>query len=107
MVGNGGFSLRSKKFISACAKFAKEGLIPKYNPEDVILCIHHKKLFEENGMNFAPVPIAEQFAFEGEGLSETGWDGQFGFHGFRWTNISKWLEQNPQYDFKHFIEKEI
>ncbi|MFA5777401.1 MAG: DUF5672 family protein [Parcubacteria group bacterium] len=99
IVGNGGFSLRSKKFTSLCSRLAKENIFSNYHPEDVVLCVHSRKLLESNGIKFAPVNIAKQFSFEGEDDESIAWDGQFGFHGLQWTDISKWLEKNPEYYF--------
>ena len=37
-----------------------------------------------------------QFSFEGgDELSGVTWTNQFGFHGLRWTDISLWLQENP------------
>ena len=48
-------------------------------------------------MKFAPVELAKQFSFEEENTENYQWNGQFGFHGFSCTDISKWLEKNPEY----------
>lgn len=97
VVGNGGFSLRSKKLTSLCAKLAKEKVFSKYHPEDVVLAVHNRKILEDNQIKFAPVEIAKQFSFEAETDENDVWNGQFGFHGFAWTDISKWLEKHPKY----------
>jgi hypothetical protein len=102
IVGNGGFCLRSKKFISLCAELAREGKFARYNPEDLAVCVIYRRLFDEKEIQFAPPELARQFSFEGEGLDKEGWDGQFGFHGFRWTNISKWEKDHPEYNFDRF-----
>ena len=96
-VGNGGFSLRSKKFVSTSAQLARNGAFKEYDPEDVVLCIHNRALLESNGITFAPAIIAKRFSFENEDDEKKAWDGQFGFHGLSWTDISKWLDANPQY----------
>jgi len=105
IVGNGGFSLRSKKFTSLCAKFAKENLFKKYHPEDVTICVHNRKLMEDNGILFALVELAQKFSYEAEDDDRDVWDGQFGFHGLRWTNISKWLEKNTGYVIDNTLDK--
>lgn len=97
VVGNGGFSLRSKKLLSLTAKLFHDNKFEKYDPEDVAISVYYRQLLEENGIKFAPVEIAKQFSFEGGGLSNYFWDGQFGFHGLKWTDISKWSKQNPKY----------
>lgn len=97
VVGNGGFSLRSKKLLSLCAKLSKENAFSRYHPEDLVLCVYNRKLIEENGIKFAPFEVANNFSFENDDSEREYWDGQFGFHGFSWTDISKWLEKNPEY----------
>lgn len=97
VVGNGGFCLRSKKFLSVCSKLFKEDKIKRYHPEDVSLCVWNRELLENEGINFAPVEIAKNFSFEAENDEYNKWDGQFGFHGFRWTDISVWSKKHPEY----------
>lgn len=86
VVGNGGFSLRSKRFLQVSAQFAEQGLFKPYHPEDVALCVWHHKDFEQSGLTFAPSDIAARFSFEGDGDMEGKNDlytNQFGFHGFQ------------------------
>lgn len=97
VVGNGGFSLRSKKMIELTSKLAREGKLEKYSPEDVAICVYYRKIFEQNGIKFAPVKLAQQFSFESEGINNYAWNNQFGFHGLKWTDISNWTKKNPQY----------
>jgi len=99
VVGGGGFSLRSKKLLSLCAKLYKENEIQRHHPEDVSICVYNRRLFEDNGIKFAPADLAKKFSFEYKSDDSDKWDGQFGFHGFKWTNISKWLEKHPEYIF--------
>lgn len=73
-VGNGGFSLRSKRLLQAC-------LDPQFlatNPEDLAICRINRFLLErEHGIRFAPREVAERFSFE-----RTQPQGPtFGFHG--------------------------
>ncbi|MFA6601578.1 MAG: DUF5672 family protein [Candidatus Paceibacterota bacterium] len=100
LVGNGGFSLRSKKLTSLCAKLASSNAFKVYHPEDVALGVHYQKLLEDNGIEFAPLSVAKQFSFESDDTNNVKWDGQFGFHGLFWTDISKWLEAHPEYNGK-------
>ena len=73
-VGNGGFSLRSKKLLKALTNSDVE----IGHPEDYYTCVRNKKLLENNyDINFAPEVIAERFAVE-----RTKWHPTFGFHGF-------------------------
>jgi len=100
IVGNGGFSLRSKKLLSLCSKLADQ--IINYNPEDMAICIYYRKLMEENGIRFAPIDLAEKFSYEAlDDQKNYSWDGQFGFHGLKWTDISKWTKNHPEYDISN------
>lgn len=106
VVGNGGFSLRSKKLTSLCAKLVKDNLFSAYHPEDVAICVNSRKLLEDNGIKFAPVELAKKFSFESENDENDIWDGQFGFHGLRWTDISKWLKEHPEYNIDNTLDKD-
>lgn len=96
VVGNGGFCLRSKKFVQTCARLAREGKILKTHPEDVVLCVWNRDLFEKEEIRFAPVELAKQFSIEGE-ERDGEYKDQFGFHGFSWTDIDMWIEAHPEY----------
>lgn len=75
-VGNGGFSLRSQRFMAAGADLP----VTDIHPEDQVLCRTHRPLLERgHGVRFAPVALARRFAFENE--SPRG--PVFGFHGPR------------------------
>lgn len=80
-VGNGGFSLRSKKLLSLPTELNLEwkAYFGYYN-EDGFFAVHNKHLLEENGCVFAPVDIAGDFSVEYE-TAETIGKTQFGFHG--------------------------
>jgi hypothetical protein len=99
VVGNGGFSIRSKKLVSLCAKLFNEKAFERWHPEDTAIGVYNRKLLEDNEVKFAPVNLAKKFSFEYETDESDKWDGQFGFHGLKWTNISKWLEKHPEYVF--------
>ena len=74
-VGNGGFSLRSKKLIELPTKvevpfdvvamnhFYKMFSSVNWN-EDGNICVHNRHIFEENGCKFAPVEVAKYFSYE-------------------------------------------
>lgn len=84
-VGNGGFSLRSKKLLEICSRIQFDQLDLPIKSEDVIIC-HY--LFEElcsQGIKFAPLELASKFSTEIliDGLSE-GLSNSFGFHGKHW-----------------------
>lgn len=73
-VGNGGFSLRSKRLLEACQEpqFRLEG------PEDVAICRTNRDFLEEdNGICFADFDLAKSFAFERTQPDQP----TFGFHG--------------------------
>ncbi len=97
-VGNGGFCIRSKKFLEASAKLARENKFSEYQPEDLVMCILNKPLFENEGIRFASYELAKKFSIEGHNRVYLN---QFGFHGFEWTDISKWINENPQYNIKN------
>ncbi len=73
-VGNGGFSLRSRRLIEALQKID----ISITHPEDYVICERHRdQLMSEYGIQFAPAALAARFAFECKTEDAT-----FGFHGF-------------------------
>ena len=72
-VGNGGFSLRSRRLLYATKYLYKH---QDFHPEDVVICRLHREFFESLGIKFAPVEVAEKFSVENNLYS-----GQFGFHG--------------------------
>jgi hypothetical protein len=65
-VGNGGFSIRSRKLVQSLKKLdiTVDLSNPFDQPEDQIICTHKKALLESYGINFAPVSIASEFSFE-------------------------------------------
>lgn len=71
IVGNGGFSLRSKKLLDLCSMAS----FSKYHPEDAIICKEQRAWFERHDIKYAPIDIAYKFAVDGE-----VYNGQFGFH---------------------------
>ena len=75
VVGNGGFSLRSKKLLEAL----QDGDIKDIQPEDQCICITNKELLKSRyQIDIAPVELAEKFAFEFSAPLPKS----FGFHGF-------------------------
>lgn len=72
-VGNGGFSLRSKRLMDAC----RHPDFAAGHPEDVMIGRTNREWLEERGMRFAPRDLADRFATERSGdLSAS-----FGYHG--------------------------
>jgi tetratricopeptide (TPR) repeat protein len=73
-VGNGGFSLRSRRLLAAL----QDPRIDAGQTEDLAICRTYRPLLEqEHGIRFAPEPVAERFAFETVPSSVP----TFGFHG--------------------------
>ncbi|MBP9822349.1 MAG: hypothetical protein KBC81_02830 [Candidatus Pacebacteria bacterium] len=102
VVGNGGFSLRSKKLLEFLQKdeniFVPEISGEKYDlNEDWIICVQKREYLESKGIRFAPVDVAKKFSFESNEVDGADWTDQFGFHGLKWTDISKWLKAHPEY----------
>ena len=72
-VGNGGFSLRSRRLLEACAT-----LDIGNEAEDVAICRTHRPALEQRfGLRFAPEDVARHFAFERAAPQGD----EFGFHG--------------------------
>lgn len=94
IVGNGGFSLRSKKFLDVSARLFREGKIRDTHPEDVALCVWHRDLLEQESIMFAPVDLAMRFSIEG---NDRTYNHEFGFHGFAHTNIDPWFDEHPDH----------
>ncbi len=62
-VGNGGFSLRSKKLLNALRD--DEIIYRDDQNEDESICIHHRELLEnKHGIQFADERVADRFAFD-------------------------------------------
>lgn len=76
-VGNGGFSLRSKKLCDILASYQ----IQHYHPEDHHICRTYRPALERLGIRFAPEEVANKFSIEAYGSSDNKYNGQFGFHG--------------------------
>ncbi len=83
-VGNGGFSLRSKRL---CEILAKQNIAPEHmHPEDHCICRTYRESLEKDfGIKFAPAEVSDKFSIEAYGshVWPTGnlYSGQFGFHG--------------------------
>ena len=73
-VGNGGFSLRSRRLLQAL----QDPSLVMRHPEDLCICHDHRARLEvEHGMRFAPLAMAAHFAYER--VAPVG--PTFGFHG--------------------------
>jgi len=83
-VGNGGFSLRSRRFMAA----GMDPRITELHPEDQVLCRTWRAHLErEHGVSFAPPALARRFSFENEEPKGP----TFGFHGPR--NLPRFLDE--------------
>ena len=78
-VGNGGFSLRSKKLCKILAEYELEHI----HPEDHHICRTYRAALENLGIKFAPEDVANKFSIEAYGVPppHNKYDNQFGFHG--------------------------
>lgn len=87
-VGNGGFSLRSKKLISLPNKIGLEWKpFHGFYNEDGFICAMNRHIYEDNGCKFAPIDVAKYFSHEAE-IPETQGIIPFGFHG-KWSKYKK------------------
>lgn len=81
-IGNGGFSLRSKKLLEMPSKFRlkDEKEITNFH-EDGFFSVLHREFFESKGIHWAPYSIAKEFSIETP-LSISDFKmNTFGFHG--------------------------
>lgn len=102
IVGNGGFSLRSKKLLATLQKGVRTDT--DVHPEDWFICVTMRKKLEEEGIMFAPVDVARRFSFESNEKDGVKWNGQFGFHGLTWTDISQWQKEHPEYPVENKLD---
>lgn len=93
-VGNGGFSLRSKRL----CKVLKHYKIDNYHPEDHVICRQLRPKLEADGYEFAPEEVANRFSIEAFGVHSfqgaNKYTGQFGFHGGK-VDFSGWNGHKP------------
>ncbi len=92
-VGNGGFSLRSKKLLELASKIEipwepREG---KYWQEDAIFSVKNRHIYEQAGFKWAPKTLAAKFSQEyhnedipdNVGITPYGFHGKIGLENFR------------------------
>jgi hypothetical protein len=85
--GNGGFSLRSKKFLEVSSKLKYIKDHPEYDncPEDNFLCLpqYNRKFMLDNEIKFADIKTALEFSFEHsiQTYPNHTIKNSFGFHG--------------------------
>jgi hypothetical protein len=78
-VGNGGFSLRTRRLMEVVAT---DRHILQCEPEDHIICRTYGEYLRKKGFKFAPDAVARHFSIENK-----KWRGEFGFHR---ADISDW-----------------
>jgi hypothetical protein len=71
-VGNGGFSLRSRRLLQAL----QDPALQVEHPEDIAICVTHRAALESRGLRFASTSVARRFAVEDGDLAPD----VFGFH---------------------------
>jgi hypothetical protein len=79
IVGNGGFSIRSKRLLNYCQNIPHVTL-----NEDTTISVRHRPSFEKLGCRFAPVELAKKFSIEMPLEDSHTIENTFGFHG-RWN----------------------
>jgi hypothetical protein len=77
IVGNGGFSLRSRKLYNLIKKLGIKNDYIEGAAEDVHLCVNQRSVLESAGVRFAPSDLAAKFSRE----SHFHKNPCFGFHG--------------------------
>ncbi|MEY8877811.1 MAG: DUF5672 family protein [Leptothrix sp. (in: b-proteobacteria)] len=88
-VGNGGFSLRSRRLLLAAQAM---NMAPTH-PEDYVLCCTHRVALEAAGLVFATPELANQFAFESDNRGAA----TFGFHSF--NNFHRAMDDQQLADY--------
>jgi hypothetical protein len=91
-VGNGGFSLRSRRLLAA---LTAPGMAMDH-PEDLAICHTNRQRLEEVGMRFAPLDVARRFSYER--LLPTG--RSFGYHG-----MFNWIHEFPGEEMARLIDE--
>lgn len=91
--GNGGFSLRSKKFLEECADIFNNR--EDCSPEDVKIEEMSSEL-KSRGIKFAPKKIRDRFSVE-NGI----YSNQFGFHNYLTQNLPDWVRCYFKNKFYH------
>lgn len=96
-VGNGGFSLRSRKLLNACKNndVVLTDKLPMY--EDLYVCVHYKSYLESKGIRYADIDTAQKFSHE----HDPGFKPTFGFHGT--FNVPYYLNDQKIYQFLELL----
>lgn len=94
-LGEGGFSLRSRRFLAA----GTDPRLTQTHPAEVALCCTHRRFVEQtHGVIFAPPALARRFAAGESGTP----DSSFGFRGAQHLpnvlpeiELNRWLDELP------------
>ena len=73
-VGNGGFSLRSKRLLSLTRQFTVD------QNEDIIISSTQRSVIDSMGLLIAPMSIAKKFSIEAQAADDQTPESCFGFH---------------------------
>jgi len=103
-VGNGGFSLRSKKLLEAL----QDSQVTYSDNEDVLICqIFRKFLADGYNIKYAPMELADRFSNEWNNPAGA----VFGFHGIfnfpRYFDDHQSAELIAQYDLNHWYQDQL
>lgn len=94
-IGNGGFSLRSRRLLDACAEDNSINLTEQINTEDSVISSQRKYLESKYNIKFAPTDLAKQFSYELGNMRDT-----FGFHGL-WNVFAYMSDADMDYYVQH------
>ena len=99
-VGNGGFSLRSRKLICSLGEFLHYGDL--HRAEDVVICRYLRARLEDAlCIEFASSEMAQSFSYEMKGPEQP----TFGFHGI--FNLPKVMIDDIEILFEHLNPKSV
>ena len=62
------------------------------------LCPHCKEVYTVSK------ELAKKFSLEANEIYGVEWTNQFGFHGLKWTDISNWLKEHPEYKMENPLD---
>lgn len=89
-VGNGGFSLRSRKLLEVTSRLRFDELEFPHSSEDLLICHYLYEEMLSAGIRFAPPELAALFSIESPGIYGQSPASVFGFHGRHW--LDAWRE---------------
>jgi len=106
IVGNGGFSLRSKKLLNLTRFIPQTSGDPDSWLEDQLICNKYRPWLEKQGIKFAPILLSQQWGTQSIFFNDP--PGSFGFHSLGLIpNICgpaftlRWLNAAPDSIFKN------